>query len=143
MPYHDIEELGYKFQTPNPTAGIFGPADIAVTAAFQAFNQSFAIRVKGSPDQKPSGAIYSVAAGGGFPNVEAFGIHNPRGIAFNEFGQPYIINDGMEMRGTRPIKNDPVFADKASAGPALAWDGRNSAPIFSRSAIPSSSRPNG
>ncbi|HWE02728.1 MAG TPA: hypothetical protein VG326_09990 [Tepidisphaeraceae bacterium] len=122
IPFHDIEELGYKFQTTNPLAGLFGPADIAVTAAFQAFNQSFAIRVRGSPDGKPSGAIYSVAADGGFATVEAYGVHHARGIAFNEFGQPYITNDGMEMRGTRPIKNDPDSLVRLPPGqPWLGW----------------------
>jgi glucose/arabinose dehydrogenase len=122
VPLHDIELLGYKFQTPNPMAGIFGPAEIAVTAAFQAFSQSFAIRIKGSPDGKPDGAIYSVAVNGGFANVEAFGVHNPRGIAFNEFGAPYITNDGMEMRGTRPVKGDPdAFIRIPPGQPWLGW----------------------
>ncbi len=122
VPFHDIELLGYKFQTPNPLAGLFGPADIAVTAAFQGFNQSFAIRVKGSPDGKPSGAIFSVAPGGGFPTVEAYGVHNPRGIAFNEYGAPYITNDGIEMRGTRPVKGDFDVLIRVPPGvPWLGW----------------------
>ncbi|HZL38604.1 MAG TPA: hypothetical protein VFC78_25070 [Tepidisphaeraceae bacterium] len=107
VPWHDIELLGYKFQTPNPLAGLFGPADLAVTAAFQAFSQSFAIRIPGSPDGRPSGAIYSVPRHGGFPQVQGHGIHNPSGIVFNEYAQAYFTNQGMEMRGTRPIKNDP------------------------------------
>ncbi|HET6248468.1 MAG TPA: hypothetical protein VFE47_12270 [Tepidisphaeraceae bacterium] len=124
QPFHDVELLGYKFQTSNPMAGLFGPADIAVTAAFQAFGQSFSIRVKGSPDGKPSGAIYSVALNGGFASVEAYGVHNPRGIAFNEFGSPYTTNDGMEMRigCTRPIKNDPDSLVRLPPGqPWLGW----------------------
>ena len=28
-------------------------------------------------------------------------------LAINEFGRVYFTNDGMEMRGTRPIKDDP------------------------------------
>ncbi len=121
LPLKDIELLGYKFQTFNPIAGLFGPADIAVTAPFQAFNQSFSIRVKASPDGKPSGAIYSVPATGGFANVEAYGVHLPRGIAFNEFGSPYITNNGMEMRGTRPIKDDPDSL--IHLPPGLVWLG--------------------
>ena len=31
----------------------------------------------------------------------------PRGLVFNESGNLYATNDGMEMRGTRPVKNDP------------------------------------
>ncbi|MDB5357590.1 MAG: hypothetical protein JWN24_4043 [Phycisphaerales bacterium] len=107
IPWRDLELLGYKFQSMNPFAGIFGPADVAVTAPFQPFNQSFAIRVSGSPVGKPNGAIYSVSPNGGIPTVKAYGIHNPRGIAINEYGRIYFTNTGMEMRGARPIKDDP------------------------------------
>ena len=38
----------------------------------------------------------------------ASGIRLPRGLGFTESGAgPYATNDGMEMRGTRPIKDDP------------------------------------
>lgn len=124
MPFHDIEELGYKFQTINPLAGLFGPADIAVTAPFQAFNQNFAVHVRGSPDGKPNAAIYSVAPEGGFPTVEGTGMHLPRGITFNDLGQPYVVNDGMAMpQGcTRPIKNDPDSLIRLPPGqPWLGW----------------------
>lgn len=121
VPWHDIELLGYKFQTSNPLAGLFGPADIAVTAPFQPFSLSFAVRVRGSPDGRPTGAIYSVARHGGFPDVVAHGIHNPRGIVFNEYGQAYFTNQGMEMRGTRPIKDDPCALLRLPGG--RAWFG--------------------
>ena len=122
IPYHDVELLGYKFQTPNPMAGLFGPADIAVTAAYQSFNESFSTRVKGSPDEKPNGAIFSVSPDGGFAKVEAHGVHLPRGIAISDVGAVYIVIDGMEMRGTRPIKNDPDSLVRLPTGvPWLGW----------------------
>jgi glucose/arabinose dehydrogenase len=124
QPWHDIYLLGFRFQTINPMAGLFGPAEIAVTIPFQAFNQSFAIHVRGSPDGKPSGAIYSVAVSGGFANVEGHGIHYPRGIAFNEFGALYFTNDGMEMprNCTRPIKDDFDTMNRLPPGqPWLGW----------------------
>ncbi|HWE94968.1 MAG TPA: hypothetical protein VG269_13465 [Tepidisphaeraceae bacterium] len=121
VPWHDIELLGYKFQSVNPFAGIFGPADVAVTAPFQVFNQSFAIRIFGSPVGKPGGAIYSVSPTGGIATVKAHGIHNPRGIVFNEYGTAYFTNDGMEMRGARPIKDDPDAL--CHVPPGQAWFG--------------------
>jgi hypothetical protein len=109
IPYQDIELLGYKFLTINPMAGFFGPSDTAVTGTYQPFAQSSAIRVKGAYDGKPSGAVFSVALEGGMPTVEAWGIHDPRGIAITKYGAAYASIDGMDMRkgSTRPIKDDP------------------------------------
>lgn len=122
IPWHDVETFGYKFTTSNPYAGLFGPSDIAVTGTFQAFSKNFAVRVKGSPDGKPNGAIFSIAPGGGFPNVEGTGFHYARGIAFNEFGAVYFTNDGMEMIGSRPIKGDPdSFIRLAPGQPWGGW----------------------
>jgi glucose/arabinose dehydrogenase len=39
--------------------------------------------------------------------VEATGIRLPRGLAFDTYGQLYFTNNGMELRGTRPVKDDP------------------------------------
>ena len=75
------------------------------TGPFQAFTVSDQAKIWGV--DKPNGAIYSVPLDGGEWRVEAFGIHNPRGLAFNKFGSLYMTNDGMELRGTRPVKDDP------------------------------------
>ncbi len=107
-PWHDLALLGYRFDTPNPFAGLFGPADLAVTAPFQWFNHSNQTRIRGveHTSGKPSGAIYWVSPQGGPVTVEAHGIRYPRGLVVNEYGRVYFTNDGMEMRGTRPIKDD-------------------------------------
>ena len=94
---------GYRFDSPNPFSGLFGPADIAVTAPFQPFNVSNETEVDGS--ERPNAAIYSCSPNGGDLKVEAHGIRYPRGIAFNGYSF-YFTNEGMELRGTRPVKND-------------------------------------
>jgi hypothetical protein len=95
---------GYRFDTPNPWAGIFtGP--LSVVGPFQAFGHSNLSRIP--PSEKPNGVIYSVAIDGGLAKIEAYGLHNPRGIAFGEYDHGYFTNDGMQMRGIRPIFNDP------------------------------------
>ncbi|HEX4123119.1 MAG TPA: hypothetical protein VHY37_00210 [Tepidisphaeraceae bacterium] len=105
----ELDLRGLRFTSPNPLAGLFGPAEEAATAAYQAFNFSDRTTVEASPTfrNKPSGAIFSVDPAGGEARLEAYGIHNPRGLAFNEYGRLYFTDDGMEMRGTRPIRNDP------------------------------------
>jgi glucose/arabinose dehydrogenase len=96
---------GYRFDSKNPWAGLFGGADIARTGPFQPFGVSDQSRIE--PSDKPNGAIYSVAADGGDMRVEAFGIRNPRGLAFSGAQRLYFTNSGMQLRGTRPVKDDP------------------------------------
>ena len=108
---------GYRFDVVNPSAGLFG-GDLAVTGPFQVFGHSNESRVR--PSDKPNGAIYSASVDGGEYKVEAYGFHNPRAIAFDEYGRKYVINDGMEMRGTRPIVDDPDSLIRMSQD---AWHG--------------------
>jgi len=110
---------GYRFDSKNPWAGLFGGADIARTGPFQPFGVSDQARIE--PTDKPNGAIYSVAADGGDMRVEAFGIHNPRGLAFSGAQVLYFTNDGMQLRGTRPVKYDPDSLLKCGRGLWYGW----------------------
>jgi hypothetical protein len=114
-----LKNLGYRFDTPNPWAGIFtGP--LVVVGPFQPFGQSNLSRIPSS--DKPNGAIYSVDVNGGPVKIEAYGLHNPRGIAFGDYDHGFYTNTGMEMRGTRPMFNVPdVFAHFTSDAGCLGW----------------------
>jgi hypothetical protein len=129
LPYGKLKLLGYRFDTHNPFAGLFGPDDTAVTAPDQPFNHSNSIRIPAAPNGKPTGAIYSVNASGGDLKVEASGLHNPRGLVFDGYTL-YFTDDGMEMRGTRPVKDDPDALLKLIPG---TWYGF---PDFSRDLVP-------
>jgi glucose/arabinose dehydrogenase len=107
IPAVNLKLLGYRFDTKNPLAGIFGGSDIAVTAPFQPFGASNQTRINKSPNDKPASAIYSVNASGGDLRVEAHGIRLPRGLGFNEYANLFFTNNGMQLRGTRPVKDDP------------------------------------
>jgi glucose/arabinose dehydrogenase len=98
-----LKLLGYRFSTPNPRAGI-GQDDVLVTGPMQPLGTSNHSRVK--EVDKPTGAIYSISPTGGDLTVEAHGIRLPRGLGFNIY-RLYATNDGMELRGTRPIRDDP------------------------------------
>jgi glucose/arabinose dehydrogenase len=119
--YSNLKLLGYRFDTPNPNAGLFGGEDVSVTAPFQPFGVSNQTRVPKSPTGKPTGAIYSVSPTGGDLTVEAFGIHVPRGLEYNEFGRLYMTNNGMELRGTRPIQDDPDALLRVVKGTWYGW----------------------
>jgi glucose/arabinose dehydrogenase len=101
----DLKLNGYHFKSRNPDAGLFGGPEIAVTAPFQPFNVSSQTRIRGH--EFPTAAIYSVDATGGGLHVEAHGVRAPRGLALTAFNNLYMTVGGMELRGTRPIKDDP------------------------------------
>lgn len=121
LPWMDLKLLGYRFDTRNPRAGLFGGDDIAVTAPFQPFGTSNQTRIRRAPNEKPTAAIYSVNPAGGGLKVEAHGVRRPRGLAFNEDGNLYMTNNGMELRGTRPIKDDPDALLKVVSGTWYGW----------------------
>jgi glucose/arabinose dehydrogenase len=99
--------LGRRFDTKNPNYGLFGPGDLAVTAPYQPFGTSNQTRIPEARNGKPTSAVYSVSPTGGDVRVEAIGLRLPRGLVFNEFGNLFATVNGMEMRGTRPVKDDP------------------------------------
>lgn len=122
VPWIDLKLLGYRFDVPNLRAGLFGGEDIAVTAPFQSYGTSNQIRIRRAANEKPGAAIYSVNPGGGGLRVEAHGIRNPAGLAFNEYNNLYATNTGMELRGSRPVRDDPdAFLKITGAGTWYGW----------------------
>ena len=105
IPAVPLKLLGYRFDTPNPNAGLFGGTDLSVTAPFQAFGSSNQTWIR--PASKSTASIYSISPAGGDLRLEAHGIRCARGLAFNDFGRLYATDQGMELRGTRPVKDDP------------------------------------
>ncbi len=120
--YVNLKLNGYRFTTVNPNGGVLGGDDIAVTAPFQPFGASRQLRIPASSIGKPTAAIYSVNIEGGDLKVEAHGLRLPRGLVFNEFGNLFVSNDGMELRGTRPVKDDPDAVLRVTLGGQI-WFG--------------------
>jgi len=108
LAYQALDLLGFRFDVVNPESSIFAPNSL-VTVPFAPLGTSDLIRIPQVefPVQKPSGAIYSCALDGGDLKVEAWGVRDPEGLTIDTFGQIYLTDRGMELRGTRPIDNDP------------------------------------
>lgn len=128
IPWKTIRLLGRRFDTSNPNAGLFnGGNDTVVSAPFQQFGVSNRTMIPGvsqNAQQAPpkfSGGIFSVPITGGELRAEAHGIRYPRGLAFNDYGQLYFTNDGMELRGSRPVKNDPDSLLRMIPGTWYGW----------------------
>ena len=121
IPGVSLKLLGYRFDSTNPRAGFFSGNNLAVTAPFQPFGQSKLTWVRPRENGKPSAAIYSVSPKGGDVHVEANGFRYSRGLAFNEYGRLYATDAGMELRGTRPVKNDPDTLLRVVRGTWYGW----------------------
>jgi glucose/arabinose dehydrogenase len=119
----DLELLGLRFITKNPFAGLFGGSEIVNTGPFQPFGVSNRAHIPRAANGKPNSAVCSVALTGGDFVVEAFGIRYPRGLAFNEVNALYVTNDGMEMRGSRPVQDDPDVLLRVYYGYPPTWYG--------------------
>jgi glucose/arabinose dehydrogenase len=120
-PWGNLYLLGRRFSTPNPFAGLFGGSDLAVTAPFQAFSESLETQIPAAPNGKPNGAIYSVNPGGGDLQVEAHGIRYPMGLGSSESGRLFFTNQGMKLRGTRPVWEDPDAMLQMVRGQWYGW----------------------
>ncbi len=120
-PWGKLTLLGRRFDAVNPFSGLFGGTDIAVTAPFQPFAKSIETVIPAAENGKPNAAIYSVNPNGGDLRVEAHGIRYPVGLAFSELGVLYVTNQGMKLRGTRPVKDDPDVMLRIFHGQWYGW----------------------
>ena len=116
-----LKLLGYRFDTPNPLAGLFGGKDVAGTAPFQPFNSRYRGRIPRAENNRPTAAVFSCDPAGGGLMVEAYGVRYARGIAFDEYGSAFMTNNGMELRGTRPVKDDPDAVLSIVRGTWYGW----------------------
>jgi hypothetical protein len=129
-PWTKLKLRGVRMDSRNPIAGLFGPGEKAVTGAFQPFDTANRSTVYPPQNGKFNGAIYSVGLDGGDLRAEAWGVHVPRGLAFNELGSLFFTDNGMELRGTRPVKDDPDVLYRLVNNAWYGW------PDYSRDCVP-------
>jgi glucose/arabinose dehydrogenase len=68
-----------------------------------------------------SGAIMRVPAGGGVPQLVAWGFRNPFGLAFSPAGELYATDNGYDDRGSRPICGSGDLLWKVRRGGWHGW----------------------
>jgi glucose/arabinose dehydrogenase len=130
QPATSLKLLGFKFLTKNPNAGIFGGDDNVETAPFQPFGFNNQLRIRKARNDKPTAAIFSISPSGGDLRIEAWGIRHPRGLAFNEYANLFATNNGMELRGSRPVQDDKDVLLRILQGTWYGW------PDFSADLVP-------
>jgi glucose/arabinose dehydrogenase len=118
-PCKDVSLAGMNYTTKNPLTP--DEDDEAVTGAYLPFGtRSEAGQViKG---QVPcSGAILRVPITGGAPELVAWGLRNPYGLAFSPEGRLFVTENGFDERGSRPVFGAADFLWEIREGAWYGW----------------------
>lgn len=105
IPCKDVTLTGENFRTENPLTP--DRRDHAVTGAFLPFGTPSAPGQRIPGNVPCSGAILRVRPDGGAPQLVAWGLRNPFGLAFSAEGRLYVTDNGYDERGSRPLWGTP------------------------------------
>ncbi|HYC39346.1 MAG TPA: PQQ-dependent sugar dehydrogenase [Chitinophagaceae bacterium] len=101
IPCRDITLSGQNYNSNNVLTE--DPNDVASTGAFVAFgtatNPGQVIRGR----VPCTGSIMRIPIGGGQPELVAWGLRNPFGLAFAPDGRLFVTENGFDDRGSRPV----------------------------------------
>lgn len=89
------------------------------TGAYQAHGKSDAKRVAGEP--LCTGAIYELPPGSSTPRLVAWGFRNPVALAIDPKGTVLVGMHGADVRGTRPVLDDPDAIYRVRPGAWYGW----------------------
>jgi glucose/arabinose dehydrogenase len=117
IPCRDIVLTGETFTEPNALTP--QDDDKTTTGAFQAYGKSGATRVAG--EALCSGALYELPRGASQPKLVAWGFRNPVALAVDPGDQVYVGMHGADVRGTRPVLDDPDAVYRVRSGAWYGW----------------------
>lgn len=101
MPAKDVTLAGRNYTTTNPLTS--DPDDEVTTGAYVPFGTE---TEEGQvvPGATPgNGAVYRIPLDGGEPELVAWGLRNPFGLAFAPDGSLYVTENSFDVRGSRPV----------------------------------------
>lgn len=101
VPCEDVVLAGKNYRTPNPLTP--DNDDEAVTGAYVPFDVKTE-RGQVIEGRMPcGGAVMRVRPTGGAPELVAWGLRNPFGLAFSPEGELYVTENQFDVRGSRPV----------------------------------------
>jgi len=117
-PAKDIKLVGREFQTPNPLNEKSGEVS---TSAFHPFGQKIPGATTVPGQTKASGTILRMDPDGSNLEVYAWGLRNPYGVMWGPDGKLYATENGLDVRGSRPIANDAEDLYEIKQGAWYGW----------------------
>jgi glucose/arabinose dehydrogenase len=117
LPCRDLVLARQKFVDANPLTPAEG--DDAETGAYQAYGSSGATRIPRATSC--TSAIYRLKKGAAAPELVAWGFRNPVALAFDATGTLLVGMHGADIRGTRPIRDDPDAIYRVRQGAWYGW----------------------
>ena len=140
IPAHDVKLAGKNFTTDDPMTPEAG--DEAITGGYVPF---------GTPTRPGqiirgkipcTGAIFRISPEGGNPQLVAWGLRNPYGLAFSPDGKLFATENSFDVRGSRPVYGTGDLLWEVHEGLWHGWpdffDGQPlTDPWFSEGGIPS------
>ena len=123
VPCEDVTIAGSPFESPNVLTP--DPNDLALTSPYQAFGVAL------DPGAVVPGAVpcngavlrFQPADPVGTLEVFAWGLRNPYGVVVDDEGALWVIDNGPDARGSRPIENAPDAIYRLEEADAGAWYG--------------------
>lgn len=118
IPCKDITLNGENFISDNP---LTATNDKATTGAYKAFGTPGVKDEVIKGNSKCGGSIARFNPDGSGFEVVAWGMRNPFGLAFDTAGQLWSTFHGADVRGSRPINNDPDYLVKVEQDAWYGW----------------------
>ena len=104
VPCEDITVRATNYTSEDPRTS--DPNDTAVTGPFQPFGEAATEGEVIEGSVKCNGSILRANPDGSDLEVFAWGLRNSFGIRFDDTGQLWATNNGMDERGSRPVEAD-------------------------------------
>src|ERR671912_367716 len=122
-PCEDVTIAGSPFESPNVLTP--DPNDVALTSPYQAFGVAL------DPGAVVPGAVpcngavlrFQPADPAGTLEIFAWGLRNPYGVVVDDEGALWVIDNGPDARGSRPIENVPDAIYRLEEADAGSWYG--------------------
>ncbi len=113
VPCEDITLAGRNFESSNPLPGKPRRATTGAYVPFGTPTQPGQV----VPGEVPcTGAVFRVSPEGGVPELVAWGLRNPFGLAFSSDGALFVTENGYDDRGSRPIWGTGDYLWRIEAG---------------------------
>ena len=119
VPCRDLRLSGRNYTSDNPLTP--EPGDKATTGAYLPFGTP-STAGQTIPGKVPcGGAVMRVRPEGGAPELVAWGLRNPFGLAFSPDGKLYVTENGFDQRGSRPVYGTPDVLWAVEPGRWYGW----------------------